>query len=257
MWSHIGTGLRMNILLTILAGVFYPLAITGICQIAFPHQANGSLIKQGDRVIGSELIGQSFTNPEYFHPRPSAAGAAGYDATASGGSNLGPTNAKLILGTTMVDDKNREIVDFDGIGIRIVHYCIENEIPYESSVPLDQFKDVKGNLDDVRLIKSFHDDKAPFAFTPKAPIPADAVTASGSGLDPHISPANAHVQAVRVAKARGIPVDTVKQLILQWTESPSFAILGDPRVNVLRLNLALDRQCRIAGVADKLIGKRL
>jgi potassium-transporting ATPase KdpC subunit len=247
----------MNILLTILAGVFYPLAITGICQISFPHQANGSLIKEGDRVIGSELIGQSFAKPEYFHPRPSAAGAAGYDATASGGSNLGPTNAKLILGTTKSDDKNNEVVDFDGISLRIVHYCIENGIPYQSSVPLDQFKDAKGNLDDVKLIKSFHDDKAPFAFMPKAPIPADAVTASGSGLDPHISPANAYAQAVRVANTRSISVDAVKQLISQSTETPSFAILGDPRVNVLRLNLALDRQFRIARVADKPIDKRL
>ena len=114
-----------------------------------------------------------------------------------------------------MDDKKNEVVDFDGISLRIVHYCLDNDIPYESSVPLDQFKDAKGDLDDVKLIKAFNDDKAPLVFTAKAPIPADAVTASASGLDPHISPANAETQAARVAKARGASVDQVKQLIAQ------------------------------------------
>jgi potassium-transporting ATPase KdpC subunit len=244
MWSQIGIGLRINILLTILAGILYPLAITGICQIAFPHRANGSLILQGTSVIGSELIGQGFAKPEYFHPRPSAAGPIGYDASASGGSNLGPTSAKLILGTTMLDDKNNEVVGFDGISLRIVHYCLENSIPYQSSLPLDQFKDLQGNLDDAKLIKGFNDDKARLIFTSKAQIPADAVTGSGSGLDPHISPANAAIQAVRIAKARGVSVDTINQLIAQSTEDPTFGLLGDPRVNVLRLNRTLDRQFR-------------
>jgi potassium-transporting ATPase KdpC subunit len=244
MWSQIGTGLRMNILLTIIAGVIYPLATTGICQIIFPHQANGSLIKEKNRVIGSELIGQNFSKPEYFHSRPSSADVNGYDASASGGSNLGPTSAKLILGATKMDDKNNETVDFDGISLRIVRYCIENEISYQSSEPLDSFKDAKGNLDDVKLIKAFNDAGARLNFTPKTPIPADAVTASGSGLDPHISPANAYAQAIRVAKARGMPVDVVKQLIAESTEIPSWGIFGDPRINVLRLNLAFDRQFR-------------
>jgi potassium-transporting ATPase KdpC subunit len=248
MWSQIGIGLRINILLTILAGVVYPLAITGICQIFFPHQANGSLVVQGKRVIGSELIGQSFAKPEYFHSRPSSAGA-GYDASASSGSNLGPTSAKLIYGTTKLDDKKNEVVDFDGISLRVVHYCLENGIAYKSSVLLDQFKDANGNLDDVKLVKAFNNDQARLTFTPEAPIPADAVTGSGSGLDPHISPANAAAQAARVAKSRGLSVDQVNQLISQSTEHPSGGILGDPRVNVLKLNLALDRHFRSTSAA--------
>jgi potassium-transporting ATPase KdpC subunit len=249
MWSQIWIGLRINILLTILAGLVYPLAITGICQIVFPHQANGSLIRQGNRVIGSELIGQSFARPEYFHPRPSSAGTDGYDSSSSSGSNLGPTSAKLILGTIKLDDKKNEVVDFDGISLRIVHYCLENGIPYQSSAPLDQFKDAKGNLDDVKLIKAFNDAKAPLAFASKAPIPADAVTGSGSGLDPHISPANAAIQAARVAKERSVSVDQINQLISQAAEDPLFGMLGDPRINVLRLNLALDRNFRRTSAA--------
>jgi K+-transporting ATPase ATPase C chain len=241
MWGQILPGLRINIFATILFGVVYPLAITGVCQVLFPHQANGSLVTAGDKVIGSELIGQNFSKPEYFYGRASAAGS-GYDATASGGSNLGPTSAKLIHGTTKMDDKKNEVVDFDGISLRIVHYCLDNDVPYESSVPLDRLKDAKGGLDDVKLIKAFNDDKAPFMFTPKAPIPADAVTASASGLDPHISPASAQVQARRVAKARGISVEQADQVVAQFTEGPTLGLLGDPRVNVLKLNLALDQQ---------------
>jgi len=241
MWGQILPGLRINIFATILFGVVYPLAITGVCQVLFPRQANGSLVTAGGKVIGSEIIGQNFSKPEYFHPRPSSAGS-GYDATASSGSNLGPTSAKLVHGTTKMDDKKNEVVDFDGINLRIVHYCIENDIPYESSVPLERFKDAKGDLDDMKLIKAFNDDKAPLVFTPKAPIPADAVTASASGLDPHISPDSARAQASRVAKARGISVEQANQLVAQFTEGPALGLLGDPRVNVLKLNLALDQQ---------------
>ena len=187
------------------------------------------------------MIGQNFTKPEYFHPRPSSAGN-GYDATASGGSNLGPTSAKLVHGTTKIDDKKNEVVDFDGINLRIVHYCLENDIPYESSAPLDQFRSANGELDDVKLIKAFNDPKTPLVFTPKAPIPADAVTGSASGLDPHISPAFAQAQAGRVAKARGAGLDQVNQLIARHTEQPDLGFLGEPRVNVLKLNLALDLQ---------------
>jgi potassium-transporting ATPase KdpC subunit len=241
MWEQILPGLRIKLFLTVVLGVGYPLLMTGISQVIFPRQANGSLIKDGDKVIGSDLIGQSFSKPEYFHPRPSSAGG-GYDPTASSGSNLGPTSAKLIHGTTKMDDKKNEVVDFDGISLRIVHYCLDNDIPYESSVPLDRFRDAKGDLDDVKLIKAFNDDKAPLVFTPKSLIPADAVTASASGLDPHISPDSAHLQAARVAKARGIQTDQANQLVVQFTEGPDLSLLGEPRVNVLRLNLALDQQ---------------
>src|SRR4030081_1025787 len=219
MWKEILPGLRIKIFMTVLLGVVYPLAMTGISQVLFPRQANGSLITAGGKVIGSEIIGQNFTKPEYFHPRPSVAGS-GYDATASSGSNLGPTSAKLVKGTTKMDDKKNEVVDFDGINLRIVHYCLENDIPYESSAPLDRFKDANGVLDDVKLIKAFNDDKVPLVFTPKAPIPADAVTASASGLDPHISPDSAQVQVARVAKARGTTPEQVNQLIAQFTQGP-------------------------------------
>ena len=241
MWGQILPGLRINIFATILFGVVYPLAITGVCQVLFPRQANGSLVTAGDKVLGSEIIGQNFAKPEYFHPRPSSAGN-GYDATASGGSNLGPTSAKLVRGTTKMDDKKNEVVDFDGINLRLVHFCVENDIPYDSSVPLDRFKDAKGELDDVELIKAFNDDKAPLVFTPKVPIPADAVTASASGLDPHISPASALAQASRIAKARAVSPDQINQLIAQFTEGPGLGLLGEARVNVLLLNLALDQR---------------
>jgi K+-transporting ATPase KdpC subunit len=125
-----------------------------------------------------------------------------------------------------------------------VHYCIDNGIPYESSVPLNQFNDASGNLDDVKLIKAFNNGMAPLVFTPKKLIPADAVTGSASGLDPHISPANAQMQAARVARARNVSADQVNRLVAQFTEGPDLGLLGEPRVNVLELNLALDRQFR-------------
>ena len=217
MIKELGPGFRLTLVFTILTGLLYPAVMTGVSELIFPRQANGSLVTVNGKVVGSSLIGQAFAKPEYFHPRPSAAGN-GYDATASGGTNLGPTSAKLLHGTTKTDDKGNEVVDFDGIGLRIVHYCVDNDIPYESSVPLDQFKDSHGDLDDVKLIKAFNDARRRCVFTPKAPIPQDAVTASASGLDPHISPANAEMQAARVAKARGVSADQVKQLIAQFTD---------------------------------------
>lgn len=173
--------------LTVLLGVVYPLAVTAVGQVAFPHRTDGSIIEVDGVPVGSELLGQTFVSPEYFHGRPSAAGD-GYDATASGGSNLGPRNPDLLA----------------TVAERIDAYRAEN-----------------GLSDDVA-------------------VPVDAVTASASGLDPHISIANARLQAERVASARGLPLSTVLAAIDDHTDARPLAVLGDPGVNVLRLNLALD-----------------
>ena len=189
LWQHTRTAILMVIVLTVLLGIVYPLAMTGLSQLIFPGQANGSLVRDSaGNVVGSALLGQNFSNPEYFHPRPSAAGTDGYDATSSGGSNLGPTNQKLI-------DTARD---------RATAYREENGLAAE------------------------------------APVPVDAVTASASGLDPDISPANALIQAGRVAKARNLTEDQVRSLVNQYTEGRTLGILGEPRVNVLQLNRALD-----------------
>lgn len=229
----------MMVVMTVLTGVLYPAMITAVAQVAFPSQANGSLIVANGKVVGSRLIGQNFSKPEYFHPRPSSAGS-GYDPLATAGSNLGPTSAKLINGTTKKDDKGVEVADFVGIKARIVHYCIENEIAFDISTPIESFKDADGNLDDAKLIAAFSDEKAPLVFSPKATLPADAVTASASGIDPHISPANAQMQAVRVAKARGVSIAQVQEMIAAQTEGRGLGFLGEPAVNVLQLNLAID-----------------
>jgi len=189
MWNQILPGLRINIFMTILFGIAYPLVITGISQVAFPRQANGSLIVSGGKVVGSELIGQNFTRAEYFQPRPSAAGNDGYDPTSSSASNLGPTNQKLI----------------------------------------DRVK---------ASVEKFRKENPDYA----GPLPADLVTASASGLDPHLSPDSAKAQAARVAKARGASQDQVAQLIAEFIEPPSLGLLGEPRVNVLKLNRALDER---------------
>lgn len=241
MIKELGPGFRLTLIFTVLTGLLYPVLMTGISKVIFPKQANGSLVTVNGKVVGSSLIAQNFSKPEYFHPRPSSAGS-GYDGGMSAGSNLGPTSAKLLHGTTKTDDKKNEVVDFDGINLRIVHYCLDNDIPYESSMPLDQFKDTQGNLDETKLIKAFNDEKAPLVFRAKAPIPADAVTASSSGLDPHISPANADAQAARVAKARGASADQLKPVIAESTERANLGFLGEPGVNVLLLNIALDQR---------------
>ena len=193
MWEQLLPGLRIKLFFTLVLGIVYPLAMTGVSQLVFPHQANGSLVQAGGRVVGSEIIGQGFTRPEYFHPRPSAAGDKGYDATASNGSQFGPTNKKLI----------------DRV-----------------SASIEQFR--KENPD-------YH-----------GPIPSDLLTASASGLDPHISPDSAAAQVRRVAKARAMLEDQVRPLVTEFTERPSLGILGEARVNVLKLNLALDRMYPVA-----------
>jgi len=245
MIKELGPGFRLTLAFTILTGLLYPAVMTGLSELIFPRQANGSLVTVNGNVVGSSLIGQSFAKPEYFHPRPSAAGN-GYDPTQSGGTNLGPTSAKLLHGTTTTDDKGKETVSFDGIEDRIVHYCLDNNLPYQSSAPLDHFKDAQGNLDDVKLIDAFNDPKTPLVFTAEAPIPPDAVTASASGLDPQISPANAEIQAARVAKARGVTPDQVNQLISQFTKRADWGFWGEPRVNVLLLNIALDKKVPVS-----------
>jgi K+-transporting ATPase ATPase C chain len=188
MWQQLGTGFKMMLVLTVLTGLLYPGVVTGLCQVLFPARANGSLIVANGHAIGSELIGQNFKKPEYFQPRPSAAGNDGYDPMASSASNLGPTSQKLA----------------------------------------DRVKD---------SVASFRKNNPDYT----GPIPADLVTASGSGLDPDISPASAEVQAARIAKARGIPVEQVRNLIASHTQGRDFGFMGDPRVNVLEINLALDQ----------------
>ena len=227
----------------------YPAIVWGLSQAIFYNKANGSLIKKDGspttddtQAVGSSLLGQPFGDAKYFHPRPSAAGN-GYDATASGGSNLGPLSAKLFNGTTQpaTQPSDPPTVAYDGIKLRTLLYCQDNNIDIaESSQPLKSFMDAKGNYDKVKLITAFNDGDHPLTFRTATPIPADAVTASSSGLDPHISVENANMQATRVADARKIPVDKVKTLIAQNTDGPDLGIFGDPGVNVLKINIALD-----------------
>ena len=178
---------KITVVLAIVTGVLYPLLVTGLAKVFFPRQASGSLIQANGKTVGSELIGQRFTKPEYFHGRPSAAGNEGYDPMASGGSNLGPTNQKL----------------------------------------MDRIRDDA---------KKFREENPTF----QGPIPADMLTASGSGIDPDISPASADAQVGRVAAARHMSAEAVRKLVAENTEERQFGVLGEARVNVLKLNLALD-----------------
>lgn len=188
---------------TILTGFIFPAIITFIAQAAFSSQANGSLITKDGKVVGSSLIGQSFTKPVYFHPRPSSAGS-GYDGGASGGSNLGPTSSKLING--IEDDPKTKDTDESFAGIKQLAAAYRRE---------------NGLASDAK-------------------IPVDAVTRSASGLDPQISPENAALQAPRVSKARHLPLEKVQNLIAQNTQGRGLGVFGEAGVNVLQLNLALD-----------------
>jgi len=187
MTQHLRAAILSVILLTLLTGCVFPLALFGLGRVFFYDRAEGSLVTRGGVVAGSRWIGQSFTQPQYFHPRPSAAGT-GYDGTSSGGTNLGPLNKKLI-------DDVRQLAD---------EYRRNNGL------------------------------------APDAVVPVDAVTRSGSGLDPHISPLNAALQVPRVARARGLSEDIVRRLLADCTEGWQWGFLGNPRVAVLDLNLALD-----------------
>ncbi|HSI85076.1 MAG: K(+)-transporting ATPase subunit C [Candidatus Methylacidiphilales bacterium] len=187
--SHLRGAVAVTLIFAVVLCGFYPVLIWGIAQAMFPYKANGSLIVDKTGTLrGSALLGQNFTGAQYFHPRPSAAGANGYDATSSGGSNLGPTSQKLM----------------DQLKERVAAYRKENGL------------------------------------TDTAQIPADAVTASASGLDPHISRANAELQVQRVARARGVQPDALRQLVAASTDDGTFGILGKPGVNVVKLNAALD-----------------
>jgi len=191
MLRHAQIAIKLVLVSTLLLGIIYPMVITALAHLLFPRQADGSLATRGSRVIGSELIGQQFTRPEYFHPRPSAAGR-GYDPRASGGSNLGPTSRKLA--ERVAGDVAR--VTGENPGLRPGH------------------------------------------------VPADMVLASASGLDPDIALANAEAQVTRVAKARAMSQDEVRRIIRFVQSNRQFGLLGEPRVNVLRLNLALDARGR-------------
>jgi potassium-transporting ATPase KdpC subunit len=185
--KHLRPAIVLTLLLCVITGLLYPAVVTAIAQLVFPRQANGSIVMLHGRPVGSALIGQPFTAPYYFHPRPSAAGA-GYDAAASSGTNKGPTDRKLA--DTLIAGAVDQVVKEDG--------------------------------------------------AEKGKIPSDMVTASASGLDPQISPVNAELQVVRVARARGADAEAVRKLVAQHTEGRQLGFLGDPRVNVLLLNIALD-----------------
>jgi K+-transporting ATPase ATPase C chain len=261
--GHVWASIGVTIVLGIVCCAIYPAIVYALGQLIFPVQANGSLLKKDGsfttddtQAVGSALIGQNFTAPGYFHPRPSSAGA-GYDATDSGGSNLGPLSDKLINGATnpatTQPTTQPETLAFDGIRLRTIHYANDNGMAFKlynvaadgkkTEVPLKNYQNKDGSLNDVALVDAFPHGGATaglIAADFATPIPGDAVTGSGSGLDPHISPANANIQAARVAGARNAPLDQVKALIGQYTDGPDLGFLGDPGVNVLRLNLALD-----------------
>ncbi len=205
MFRQLRAAIVSVLVITILTGLIFPAVITVIAKLVFPHQANGSLIEQNGKVVGSEVIGQNFVAAAYFHPRPSAAGN-GYDAANSGGTNLAPTSDKLLNGIhKKTADGKDDPGNFDGIKDLAAAYRKENGLP------------------------------------DNAEIPADTATRSASGLDPEISPANADLQVKRVATARGLSEVAVRKILGKNTAGRQLGFLGEPRVNVLKLNIALDR----------------
>jgi K+-transporting ATPase ATPase C chain len=245
MLGHLRVSVVATMALAILVSGVYPLVVWGITRLpGLRNKADGSLVyaADGKTPVASMLIGQNFTDARYFHPRPSAAGS-GYDPTSTGGSNLGPTSAKLLNGTTKPSTQPAApavVVDYDGIKLRTLLYAQDNGIDIaEASRPLKSFQNEKGEYDQARLVMAFNDDKSPLTFRTAVPIPADAVTASGSGCDPHISVANAMLQVPRVAKARGMSPEDVRKLVAENTDHRDLGVLGEPAVNVIKLNLAL------------------
>jgi K+-transporting ATPase ATPase C chain len=186
-FKHFATSILAVLLLTVVTGLLYPLLVTGIAQVAFPGRANGSLLNRNGVVVGSELIGQPFSDPKYFWSRPSATSPFPYNAASSGGSNYGPTNPALI-------------------------------------------DEVKGRIADLKKVDSLN----------TVPVPVDLVTSSASGLDPHVSVASAMYQVPRVARVRGLSEDRVREIVDRYTEGRSLGFVGEPHVNVLDMNLALD-----------------
>ena len=313
--EHLRASIGVTIILGIICCGVYPLIVWGIAQLVFPAQANGSLVKKDgsyttkdEEAVGSALLGQNFSLPGYFHPRPSAAGS-GYDPTSSGGSNLGPLSDKLINGatqpatqpttapavaattttaptsepatppavasaTTAPSTQPAETLAFDGIRLRTIQYASDNGLSFKlynvapdgsrTEVPLSKFQDAQGNLNDVALVDAFPHPPADAADRTVLVagefhksdgsvvlIPGDAVTASGSGLDPHITPDNAVLQTQHVADARHISSDQVKAIVDQYTDGPDLGILGDAGVNVLRVNLALDAKYPLPAAATQ------
>ena len=246
------TGLIVVVVMTVTLGLVYPLVVTGVAQVAFHNKANDSLLKVNGKVVGSSLLGQNFTDkngnpiPKYFQSRPSAAGANGYDASASSASNLGPSNPNLIgniPGVAISDKTNPYATPTDP-------YCVPVQATDKDGNPVtdkagnavyEKNKDGTYVCDPNTVPQRVLAYRALNGLGPNVKVPVDAVTASGSGLDPDISIANADLQAARVAKARHLPLATVMSEIAKHTDGRSLGVLGEKAVNVLELNLALDK----------------
>ncbi len=282
---HLRIAVIATMVLSALFGIGYPLLVYGAAQLIFPAKANGSLVAKGGMVVGSTLIGQNFSEVKYFHPRPSAAGngydptqsgganlgplsakflngttkmpppptppeGTGAAAPAAAAAAAPPLAAPQVAAPAAAPGAVPApgpalVVDFDGIKLRVLHYCDDNDLPYillrdGLQVSAEPFNPPATGWDEVKLITAFNDADHPLTIKATIAIPADAITGSASGLDPHISLANALIQMRRVAKARNLDVQAVTALIVRATSGPDLGLLGDAGVNVLGLNLALD-----------------